>query len=244
MRFASLAALLVIVAPLGAQQVAPVPAAVRPPSVTTTAQGEARVTPDRATIYIGVQTRAATAAQASADNARKQRAVIDTMRAMGIPESQISTVGYNVYPEQSFQPDKGDRAPRIVGYNVTNTVRVEVRKIDQLGRLLDAALAKGANAINSLDFSSSNEDDARRSALALAVQRARGDAEALARGAGGRLGELVELSSVPLSSGPRPLAGPLMQMSRAEAAPTPINPGEETVTVTVVARWRFLAGAK
>lgn len=248
MRFGSLAALMVIVvAPLGAQQVAspagPV-SPVRPPSISTTAQGEARVTPDRATIYIGVQTRAATAAQASAENARKQRAVIDTLHAMGIPEAQISTTSFNVYPEQSFQPDKGDRAPRIVGYNVTNTVRVEVRKIDQLGRLLDAALAKGANSINSLDFSSSNEDEARRQALAQAVQRARADAEALAHGAGGRLGDLVELSSIPMSGGPRPLVGNVMGMARAEVAPTPISAGEETITVSVVARWRFVGGEK
>jgi uncharacterized protein YggE len=214
-----------------------------PPEVSTSGTGEARITPDRATIYIGVQTRAATAAQAGAENARKQRAVIDTLRALGIANELISTVNYNVYPEQVFQPDRGDRVPKIVGYNVTNTVRVEVRKIDQLGNLLDAVLAKGANAINSLDFYASNQDEARRSALAAAVARARGDAEALAKGAGGSLGELLEVTSAPMVMPPRPY--PMMMGKAAMASEvTPVNPGEQTLTVTVTARWKFVAGGK
>src|ERR671933_364918 len=58
--------------------------------IITTGQGEARVTPDRAVVFIGVESRAATAAQASADNARKQRAVIDTLRALGLASDQIA----------------------------------------------------------------------------------------------------------------------------------------------------------
>lgn len=246
MRLPSLVAVLVFATPLAAQQqpAQHMEMMGRVPEVITSAQGEARVTPDRATIYIGVQTRATTAAQAGAENARKQRLVIDTLRALGIAEAQISTIGYNVYPEQVFQPDKGDKAPRIVGYNVTNVVRVEVRKLDKLGALLDAVLAKGANTINSLDFWASNQDEARRSALSAAVGRARGDAEALAKGAGGELGDLLEVSSAPTSSPPVPYPAVKMEAMRSAAVPTPINPGEQTITVNVTARWRFVSGTK
>ena len=133
--------------------------------IVTSAAGESRVTPDRATIFIGVQTRAASAAQASADNARRQRAVLDTLRALGIPGEHLSTIDFSVTPEQNYNPQGGDRTPRITGYTVSNTVRVEVEKVDQIGKLIDAALAKGANGINSLQFSSSNADPARRTAL-------------------------------------------------------------------------------
>lgn len=241
MRQTLLAAVMLFAAvSLSAQQASsPMPVA-PPPSIITSAQGEARVTPDRATIYIGVETHAATAAQASTANAQKQRAVIDTLHALGIGNDQISTTNYNVYPQQSFQPDKGDKVPKVVGYNVTNTVRVEVRKLEQLGTLLDAVLTKGANAINSLEFYSSNQDEARRSALTMAVARARGDAEALAKGAGGHLGELLEVSSAPMSLPPRPY--PMaMRMEMAKGADsTPIAPGEQTLNVNVTATWRFL----
>lgn len=207
----------------------------RAPTITTTGHGEARVTPDRATLSIGVQTKASTAAQASADNAQKQRAVIDALKSLGITDQQISTVEYSVYPE-SAPTNNTERTPRIIGYTVSNTVRVDVQKIDRLGSIIDAALGHGANAINSLDFSSSNEDDARRAALAIAVQRARGDAEAMARGAGGRLGDLVDLTSQaatrPIQFGAR--------MSLAAGAATPISPGSETVSVDIAGRWRYI----
>jgi len=211
----------------------------RAPEIMTSAQGEAQYTPDRAYIDVGVQTRAKTAQEAGAENARKQQAVIAAVEALGIPKERISTTNYNVYPEQQYNPQQGDKEPRIVGYNVTNTVRVDIHDITKVGSVIDAALAKGANNVSSLDFYASNQDSTRRDALAAAVERARGDAEALARGAGGKLGELVELSSAQASAAPRPMG--YMTMARAEAAPTPINPGEQTLTVTVTARWKFVA---
>jgi len=231
--------------PLAAQQPAPPTSMMREPvpEIITTGSGEAHVTPDRATIAIGVRTQAATAAKASAENARKQQAVIDTLRALGIPANRISTVNYSVYPEQQYNPQQGDKEPKIVGYNVSNTVRVDIHDISKVGAIIDTALSKGANNINSLDFYASNQDSTRRQALAEAVQRARGDAEALARGAGGQLGELIELSSAPVYNPPRPV--PYMAMARDEAmSATPVNPGEQTLTVTVTARWKFVAGGR
>ena len=215
----------------------------RVPEIVTSAQGEAQYTPDRAHIYIGVQTRAKTAKEAGEENAKKQEAVIAAIQSLGIPKERISTVNYSVYPEQQYNPQQGDKEPRIVGYNVSNSVRVDIHDVSKVGTIIDAALAKGANNINSLDFYSSNQDSTRRQALAEAVQRARGDAEALARGAGGQLGELIELSSAPAFQPPQPQ--PYFSMARAEAAPTtPVNPGEQTLTVTVTARWKFVAGGR
>lgn len=228
--------------PLAAQQPAPSPAMMmhgQAPQVVTSAEGEAQVTPDRATISIGVQTRAKTAAEAGRENASKQRAVIDTLRALGIPASQISTVNYSVYPEQVYHPDQGDTEPKIIGYNVTNMVRVEVRRLDQLGSIIDAALAKGANGINALELSASHTDEARRSALATALERARGDAEALARAAGGSLGALIEATTAEVATPRMFKSADLMSVRGAAPMPTPITPGEQTIHVTVTARWHF-----
>mgnify|MGYP006150486027 CR=1 FL=1 len=54
-----------------------------------------------------------------------------------------------------------------------------------VGRIIDTAISKGANMISSLNFYASNTDAARRQAMALAIQRARLDAEAAATAAGG-----------------------------------------------------------
>src|SRR5476649_1159893 len=106
--------------------------------------------------------------------------------------------------------------PRVTGYTVTNTVRADVRRLDDVGRIIDAALAKGANEISSLQFYSSKADSVRRAALGAAVTGARADAEALARAAGGTLGALLELSS---SESPnRPGAMVMTRMTDAKLA--------------------------
>ena len=218
--------------PLAAQSAAPAA------QIVTTGNGETRVTPDRATIQIGVQSRASTAAAAGADNARRQKAIIDTLKALGIAGDKISTANYNVWPE--MQPaTPANPSPRVIAYNVTNVVRVEVSRIDEIGKLIDASLAKGANEISSLQFTSSKADSARRAALAIAVADARADAEALARAAGGGLGALLEVSTV--ATPVRPIMfDARMEMSAKAAAPTPIEPGEQTINATVTTRWLFV----
>jgi hypothetical protein len=194
------------------------------------------VTPDRATITIGVQSRGATAAVAGGENAKRQRAILDTLRALGLTGDMLSTQNYSVSPEMQYPPNGGQ--PRVTGYQVTNTVRAEVRRLDDVPRIIDAALAKGANEISSLEFYSSKADSVRRSALAQAVADARADAETLARAAGGSLGSLIELSTSPGEIRPFTVTGPMQRM--ATAAPTPIEPGQTTITVTVSARWSFV----
>jgi len=209
------------------------------PQIVASGTGEAQLTPDRAAAYIGVQTRAATANAAARDNATRQRAIIDAIVALGVSREQISTENYSVSPDTRY--DQGTQRATVVGYVVSNVVRVEVRRIDQIGSILDTALAKGANQINSLDFFSSNADSARHQALTQAVARARADAETMAAAAGGTLGSLIELGTA--ESGPRPVYR--MQVAAAmdvrAAAPTPIEPGQQKVQVTVTARWQFIA---
>jgi uncharacterized protein YggE len=215
------------------------PVGPRPPQIVVSGVGETRVTPDRAIINIGVYSRAATAAAAARENARKQSAIIDTVRALGIPREHISTTQFNVHPEMRHIPQSG--RSEITGYAVNNVVRVEVRQLDKVAAAIDAALAKGANQINSLDFSVLNADEPRRRALTQAIERARLDAEAMARAAGGSLGSLLELST---SYAPVPMPRLDMAMAaRAQAdVATPIEPGEELIRAVVTARWQFVPG--
>jgi uncharacterized protein YggE len=207
------------------------------PQIAVTGRGEIKVSPDRATIQVSVQTRAATAAAAAAENATKQQDVLTALRKLGLGNDQLSTINYNVYPEQRYEQGK---EPVIVGYNVTNTILVDVRKLDQVGPVIDAALAHGANMITSLQFYASNTEAARRTAIASAIDKARSDAEAAARAAHGSLGTLLEVS---IGSYSPPPPRPVMMMRAAAAqADTPINPGEETLSVEVSTRWRFIAG--
>lgn len=236
MRKLFLAVSCLISAPLSAQQVvtnAPIP------QIAIGSRGEIKVSPDRANIQISVQTKAVTAAAAAAENATRQKAVIDALRALGLQANDISTVGYSVNPEQRYEPN---REPVVIGYTVVNTVMVEVRDLSMVGRIIDVAISRGANMITSLNFYASNTEAARREAIAMAIQRARLDADAAARAAGGAIGGLLEVSVGAYFPPPRPMEFAVRAMN--QAADTPINPGEQTLAVDVQTRWTFIDRAR
>ena len=208
------------------------------PSLATSGQGEAKVTPDRVSVLVNVQTRAPTAAAAAAANAQRTKAVLDALGSLGLPKDQLSTEGYSAYPEMSY--DRTGGTPRVTGYVVTNSVRAESKRVEQAGAIIDAALGAGANLINSLSFYASSIDEPRRQAIALAVASARADAEAMAQAAGGRLGALQELSTQGPTVPPRPMYDVAARSKVAMAEQTPINPGQQTVNVFVTARWAFV----
>lgn len=217
--------------------VAAAPAAVA--QVITNGQGEAKIVPDRARLEVSVQTRGATAAAAGADNARKQQAVLDALRKMGFASDQLSTVNYNLYPEMQY--DRNGQQPKVTGYVATNTVRVDIRDIGMIGKAIDASLEAGANMISSLSFYPSNTDAARRSALAEAVARARDDADAVAKAAGGSVGALIEITTTDVRP-PVVFNRVLAEASMVGkvASPTPVEPGEQTVSAMVTVRWAFV----
>ena len=228
-------ALCVFSAPLYGQDAATI---ATPPQITVASRGEVKVSPDHATIQVSVQTKAATAAVAASENASKQKAVIDALHALGLKDADISTTDYSVYPEQRYEPNK---EPTVVGYNVTNTLSVELSSLKMVGPVIDAALAKGANMISSLQFSASNTESARRTAIVLAIQRARGDAEAAAKAAGGSLGGLLEVTiGAYFAPPPRPFDMKVRSAMAASADQTPINPGEQTVSVDIGTRWVYV----
>jgi uncharacterized protein YggE len=205
-------------------------------------RGEIKVNPDRATIRISVQTKAATAAVAARENASKQKAVIDALKAVGLGDRDISTSDYSVLPEQRYE---ANREPVVVGYTVVNTLAVEVSRLSLVGPAIDAALAKGANMITSLQFSASNTESARREAIGLAVQRAHGDAEAAAKAAGGALGGLLEVTvGAYFPPPPRPFDMNRRVAMATAAEQTPINPGEQTISVDISTRWAYIDRAR
>jgi len=207
-----------------------------PPNISASAMGEVQIVPDRAMLNVAVESQGQSAAAAAAANATKQTRVIDAIKAAGVAAAQIPTSGYNVYPEYAQQSGQG---PRVTGYRANNTVQVEVRSIDAVGKVIDAALGAGATNLGALSLFASNPDPARREALQKAVAKARSDAEAAATAAGGTLGALVELVVDPFNE-PRPL----MQQSMgrvAMAASTPIEVGEMSVQAMVRVRWEFVA---
>jgi uncharacterized protein YggE len=114
-----------------------------PPYIAASAIGETHVTPDRVPVQVTVDSRRESAASAAAENRTRQEQVIAAVKATGVASPQIRTAGYRVNPEYAERPERG-KAPKVTGYRANNTVQVEVRSIENIGRVIDTALGAGA----------------------------------------------------------------------------------------------------
>lgn len=215
-------------------------------TIRVSATGEVDVRPDLATISLAVETTAPSAKAASEENAERMTRVIDALVAAGVPRDRIDTRGYSIYP-QYVRPDRsnpGDEEPRISGYQARNTVSVETTDLERTGPLIDVALGAGANRVDMVNFSLRNPEQARNAALAVAVERARSSAGAIAAALGVQLGAVLDASTVTQGMAPSPVMyrarGVAMDM--AEAAPTPIQPDDQTVTAQVTLSYSISGG--
>jgi uncharacterized protein YggE len=221
------------VAPAAHAQQAP---AQQPPTIFVQGRGEVQMAPDRARVQVGMETQARTSQQAAQENNKKQAAILAAIQKLGIPAANIQTLNYSVSPVQRYD----DKLKRIVidGYLVSNIVQVETDKLEQAGQIIDAGLANGANRVAGLDFLVKDRARGQDEALTLAVASARRQAEVAAKAAGGEIVELLELSINEFER-QEPRAMMAMKVEMADAAPTPISAGMNTISVSVGTRWRF-----
>jgi len=140
--------------------------------------GTVTVSPDKAVVYLGVQTQSADATTAQQENAEKMDRIIAALKDAGIAEDDMETSGYSMYPLRSYETDE----PTITGYVVSNRLMVTVTDIDEVGDIIDTAVNAGANEVQSVSFTLSDDarQDARAQALENAVEAARSDADTLA----------------------------------------------------------------
>jgi hypothetical protein len=201
--------------------------------ISVTSTGTVKAMPDKAEFDVVVQFSDREAGNAAARTADTVSALQKALRTVGIPATDATTLNYSLRPEWSWSSGKNV----FKGYIARHVIRVSVSDLRQTGAAVDAAVRSGAGEVGEMRFVSSRYENLRKSALELAVRTARGDAEVMARAAGGRLGSLLELNSDETHAGPV-MAEKLMN---ASAPQTGITPGEQDVSVTVHARWRYAA---
>jgi uncharacterized protein YggE len=124
--------------------------------------GETRTSPDTAELDLAIETRAKTAEEAAGSNASLAAKVIDALKSKLGDKGKITTGGYSLNPE--YDQRATSETPKIVGYTAQNSVMVHTGAMDLAGALIDAAIAAGANRVNSLNFSRSARVGPRREA--------------------------------------------------------------------------------
>jgi uncharacterized protein len=207
-----------------------------PGVIAVAGRGEVAAKPDTAIVRLGAEARRPTLAEATEDVSQRMTAVLERLRALGVRPEDITTTRYSVEPQMARRPGtpEGDEALRIVAYRASNLFQLKVRDLAAAGRLVNAAVAAGANVVQGVVFALEDRQAAESAARERAVTSAQATATQLAKAAGVRLGPLVSLTE---GVAPRPVPGRELMAAQA-TGPGPIEAGELTIVVTVEARYR------
>ncbi|OYU40237.1 MAG: SIMPL domain-containing protein [Pseudorhodobacter sp. PARRP1] len=200
--------------------------------ITVTGEGTVQVTPDMATISLGVTTDGASAAEAMAANSKALQAVIDRLKSAGIEERDLQTSNLSLNP--NWVGYDAGQTPKIAGYVASNMLSVRVRALDTLGTVLDASITDGANTLNGITFDLAAPRPAQDEARKAAVADAKARAELLAAAAGVKLGKIEAISEAAGYGAPMP-----MFRDEKSAAAVPVASGQIGMTASVTITYQI-----
>lgn len=195
-------------------------------TIMVTGSGEAFAIPDIASFSFSVTE--------SSEDAESAQKLLDTKIAsahkvlldLGVEEKDIKTVGYNVYPKYEWEqvyciqmvgavcpPGKN----KLVGYEVSQTISVKVREVDQAGDLVNKVGAVGVSNISGVEFTVDDREKFVAEAREQAIAEAKDQAKVLAKELGVSLGKILYYND---NQGgyPMPYYGGEMDMARSAVA--------------------------
>ena len=202
------------------------------PTESTVAVGSSatvEAAPDLAVVHVSVEATADSAESARSTVAADAERMRAALHEAGVPDENVSTVAFNVYPEYDYS----DETRELVGYRAVHAYRVEVAT-DRAGEAIDVAVGNGATGVSGVSFTLSDEarQELRQEALTQAVANARADAETVATAADATLGDARTISTS-TGGGGHPIPFAEARADGAAGGATVVEPGTVRVTASV-----------
>jgi uncharacterized protein len=195
-------------------------------------QGKVTVTPDIATISLGVSAQTLTVAEAQAQAAAAMSQVMTALTSAGIDKKDIQTQNFSI--QQVTRWDDKTQQQVVLGFQVSNTVVAKLRAMDKIGSTVDAVVAAGGDntRINGISFSVESPEKYYTQVRDLAMKDAKAKADQIAALAGVTLGKPTYVTENSYAPANYPVAYKLD--AAAGAGPTtPISAGETDITLSV-----------
>ena len=188
---------------------------------------------DKVIVSLGVETADKTAEKALLSNSNLMNSVIDALKASGLQQNETSTSSFSIKPNYNFSK-YGERG-NLMGFTVSNSIQIESSNIDSVSQWIDTAVQAGANIVNDIYFSVSEEklQKIKNVLLKEAVANAKSKVDIVAGAAGINVGGIKSIMVEEIGFPQEP--GPLYakSLSSDEVSSTPILAGEQEVSTTV-----------
>jgi len=208
-------------------------------TISLSGTGTVTVTPNQVQVNLGVEATASSATEAQRLNAEKMSSVIVALKDAGVSEEKIKTTSFSLTPvrKQVDKPWNGEVTYEVVGYISRNTIVVTLGDTSEVGSILDLAVTAGANTVQGVYFTVSDDEVAefRNQATQMAVKDAEAKAKLIADAAGVTI---VGPTSISIGGFYMP-EYKTMEATVGAPASTPILPGQVEVTVTAQVIYAF-----
>ena len=140
--------------------------------------------PDKVTVSLGVETTNNTAQGALTSNSNLMNKVLESLKAAGVQENETSTSTFSITPNYNYSSNNNQG--RLIGFTVSNSIQIESSSIESVSKWIDVAVSAGANNVNNIYFSLSNQksEEIKNSLLKDAIDSAKIKADIAASAAG------------------------------------------------------------
>ncbi len=160
--------------------------------ISVSGESKINVGPDQAELYIRTETRAQDVKEAQRQNNDIMNKVRDALKKIDI--KNIETIDFSLQPIREWDPNTNRYIDN--GFIQTHTFKVTTTKIDQAGDIINVAVENGANSIDNIIFSLSEDKlrETKTKVISDAVKNAKYKAQAMAEGANIRLGKVKSIT--------------------------------------------------
>ena len=201
--------------------------------------GKVSVTPDIATLRLGIEAQETSVAVAQSEAAATMASVMATLTENGVAKKDIQTQYFNIRRVTRWDNNKDEEV--VIGYRVTNMVTAKIWEMDRVGEIIDDVALAGGDLIriDNIGFSVEDPSAYYEEVREKAVADARTKAEQLADFAGVKLGRATYISEG--AQTPPIIYRQEVPMAEAGAMPTtPISPGELEISLNVQIAYAIL----
>src|SRR3989344_3239615 len=195
-------------------------------TINVNGQSTIKAMADEVSVYVGIESKNA--------NAKLSDNILVALKAAGIPEEDIETNSYYIYPEYDWSNNKQD----LVGYKTSNVLKITTKDFDKVGAIVDSSVDAWATTIQSINFelSQDKQNEVKTQAISKATEDAKVKAEATAQGLNAKLGKVKTVTIQDYNYYPFPIyasADGGAALDVKEVARTAIQPSSLDVSSTV-----------
>lgn len=212
-------------------------------SFTVSGEGEVIAVPDVAEFTFSVITEGKDLSVIQKENTEKMNSAIKFLKDSGIKDEDIKTQNYNVSPRYEYYPcNFGESCPppKIVGYNISQSVLVKARDFGKVGDLLAGVVKNGANSVSQMRLAIDDPSEFQNKAREEAIKKAKEKAVSIAKAGGFKLGDLLSIEEGGMMPTPRYAESIALGMGGGDMKDAPnIVPGSEEIKITMTLRYEI-----